>query len=152
MPERDFLIEGRFPAISTNYRITSSFDENYNCIAFAADDTTRVWWPGRYWPDGVPEKVDLDSFIACYKSIGYQDCFMDSNFEPGYEKIAIFVGPFGYPTHAAKQSSDGNGLWKSKLGAYKDIEHTIVGISGIFHKESYGNVAAILKRKAITNK
>lgn len=147
MLERDVYIEQVFPAIGKNYRLTSPHDFKYNCIAFAADDTDRWWWPGRYWPDGVPQKVDLSSFIACYNSIGYVDCNMDSSFELGYEKVAIFVGQFGFPTHAAKQSLDGSGLWKSKLGEYKDIEHTIDGISGIFHRDSYGNVSAILKRK-----
>lgn len=147
MSERDHFIEQAFPAIGDNYQIASTKDVNYNCIAFAADDNTKWWWPGRYWPPGIPERIDLDSFIVCYKSLGYKECGLNGKFENGYEKIAIFVDSNGLPTHAAKQDSFSKGLWKSKLGEYKDIEHTIKGISGNFNQYSYGNVAIILKRK-----
>ena len=63
--------------------------------------------------------------------------------------MAIFVDSNGLPTHAAKQDFCNKGLWKSKLGEYKDIGHTIKGISGSFNQYSYGNVAIILKRKKI---
>ena len=111
MPDSDIFIEQLFPVIGTNYRLTSDSDDKYNCIAYAADDMERWWEPGRYWPPNVPERIDLNSFIACYTSIGYQDCNMDSRLEPGYEKVAIFVGHFGLPTHAAKQFAECNGLW-----------------------------------------
>ena len=61
--------------------------------------------------------------------------------------MAIFVDSNGVPTHAAKQDADSKGLWKSKLGRYKDIEHTLKGICGTFHQYSYGNVGVILKLK-----
>lgn len=145
MPDRDAYIESRFPQLSS-YTIKSPIDDKYNCIAFAADDNTKWWWPRApfYWPQDIPEKEDLDSFVACYKSIGYKECRLNSKFEKGYEKVAIFVDPNGIPTHAAKQDADGKGLWKSKLGRHMDIEHTLKGISGTY---SYGNVTIILKRK-----
>ena len=42
----------------TNYRVTSPADDGYNCIAWAATETDRWWWPdpfgAGYWPeDGV---------------------------------------------------------------------------------------------------
>ena len=133
MSERDHFIEQAFPAIGNNYQIASPKDVNYNCIAFAADDNTKWWWPGRYWPSDIPERVDLDSFITCYKSLGYEECGLNSKYEKSYEKVAIFVDPNGNPSHAAKQNAEDKGLWKSKLGEYKDISHTIKGISGIFN-------------------
>ena len=148
MTNRNSYIESLFPQL-TSYNIISPIDDKYNCIAFAADDNTKWWWPRTpyYWPGDIPEREDLDSFVACYRSLGYKECRLNSKFEKGYEKVAIFVDSNGIPTHAAKQDSDGNGLWKSKLGRYKDIEHTLEGISGTSNKSSYGNVAVILKRK-----
>lgn len=148
MHDRDAYIESLFPQL-TSYNIKSPIDDNYNCIAFAADDNTKWWWPKDpyYWPTDIPEKEDLDSFIACYKLLGYKKCGLNSKFEKGYEKVAIFIDTNGTPTHVAKQDSDDKGLWKSKLGRYVDIEHSLEGISGTSHQYSYGNVAVILKRK-----
>jgi hypothetical protein len=143
---RDIFIESTFPNIGTNYKITSPQDEYHNCIAFAGDDYDHWWWPNHlFWPAGIPEEETLAAFIACYKSIGYEECGLNSDFEDGFEKVAIYTNPGGTPTHAAKQFA--NGVWKSKLGRYHDIEHTLEGISGWFRPNSYGNVAAILKRK-----
>ncbi|OFX20735.1 MAG: hypothetical protein A2033_03345 [Bacteroidetes bacterium GWA2_31_9] len=146
--QRDKHIEKAFPKISHNYKITSPIDNKYNCIAFAAGDNSKYWWPAKfYWPDEITATEDLNSFIACFKLLGYAKCEMNSDFEPGYEKVAIYIDPDGKPTHAAKQFADGNGLWKSKLGSYKDIEHTLDGLSGWSSYGSYGHIAIILKRK-----
>ena len=144
---RDAIIENVFPKIGTDYQITSPKTPNHNCIAFAAGDTTRFWWPKKYfWPREIPEEETLEAFIACYESLGFEKCGMNTDFEIGYEKVAVFVDPSGTPTHAAKQFGDGNGKWKSKLGVYYDIEHTIEGISGWHSRNSYGDVAQVLKR------
>lgn len=145
---RDEKIDFVFPRINLNYKITSLIDHKYNCIAFAAGDSSKWWWTKiYYWTDGVPVIEDLNSFIACFESLGYKECELNSNLESGYEKVAIYVAPDGKPTHAAKQFADGKGLWKSKLGPYKDIEHTLEGISGWFSYGSYGHIAIVLKRK-----
>lgn len=120
---RDKMIESAFPKIGAHYKITSPVDHKYNCIAFAAGDSSKWWWPNVfYWPAGILSNEDLNSFITCFKSLGYEECEMNSDFEPEYEKVAIYVNPENKPTHAAKQFADGNGLWKSKLGFYKDKE------------------------------
>ncbi len=143
---RDELIESLFPNIGINYTITSPQTHNYNCIAFAAGDETKFWWPiYHYWPEGVPEKEDLQSFIECYKSLGYEECGMNSAFEEEFEKIALYTSPSGKATHASKQVS-GN-IWKSKLGTYYDIEHEFGGLNGWITEQSYGTVACIMKRK-----
>ncbi|HEC43760.1 MAG TPA: hypothetical protein ENI20_13130 [Bacteroides sp.] len=148
MPDYDSFIESCFPHISS-YNIKSPIDYKYNCIAFAANDTTKWWWPKApyYWPPDVPEKEDLASFIACYESLGYVVCGLNSKYKKCYEKVALFVDSYGNPTHAAKQDAENKGIWKSKLGKYKDIEHTLKDISGTYNQYSYGNVAIILKRK-----
>jgi len=89
---RDKLIERAFPKIRTHYKITSPEDYKYNCIAFAAGDTNKHWWPkALYWPEGIPSTEDLNSFIACFKSLGYEECEMNGNFEPGYENLPFML-------------------------------------------------------------
>jgi hypothetical protein len=141
-----FIIRTKFLNIGNEYTIKSVDTDDYNCIAFAADDKTKWSWPfSAYWPEGIKEEETLEAFIECYKSLGYEDCDMDESYSPKFEKVAIFVNPLNKPTHAAKQVS--GALWKSKLGRDVDIEHKLAGISGWFHHESYGKVAIILKRK-----
>src|SRR5262249_6606580 len=48
-----------FPNLTgTDYRVTSPADDAYNCLAWAAAESDRWWWPdalgGYYWPAGVP--------------------------------------------------------------------------------------------------
>jgi hypothetical protein len=142
----DIRIRSSFPNVNSNYSVKSQVTDKYNCIAFAADDETKPWWPYyHYWPEGVKQEETLDAFIECYKSIGYEDCELDESYDASLEKVAIFVSPLGKPTHAAKQVS--SNLWKSKLGRDVDIEHQLHGLAGWFHQNSYGSVARILKRK-----
>ena len=45
------------------YRITSPESDRYNCIAWAAGDATRRWWPGEpdyYWPPDAPQGETLE--------------------------------------------------------------------------------------------
>lgn len=126
-----------------NWRHTSDATDQYNCIAFAADDNTRRWWPvdGRYWPPGFPRVATLENFVATFsKWLGYKPCTSEEC-EPGKEKIAIFVDAAGIPTHAAKQL-EGDGWWKSKLGDNVDIEHELRAVEG----RAYGKVRLIMSR------
>jgi hypothetical protein len=89
-----------------DYEITSPADPAYNCIAWAAGDTSRWWWPdpeeSDYWPPGVPREETLQVFIAAFEiSGGYETC-QAPDLERGFEKTAIFVAN-GRPAHAAKQ-------------------------------------------------
>ena len=58
-------------------------------------------------------------------------------------KIAIYINPDTEGvTHVAKQTK--SGIWTSKLGPYKDIEHnTLDSLTG----RDFGIVAIIMKRK-----
>src|SRR5882724_2300466 len=84
-------------------------DGGYNCIAWAAGDTRKWWWPvddpGAYWPDGLDKEPlnqeTLSNFIKAFQSLGYKKC-LTPRYEKGVEKIAIFVGSINTPTHAAR--------------------------------------------------
>lgn len=133
-----------FPILRVeNCRLTSPADDAYNCIAWAADDTERWWWPDpqeqAYWPTAVPRVVSVEAFESAFRTLGYADR-TDATLEQGKQKIAIFVSAQGFPTHAARQLPDG--WWASKLGPQIDIEHELSAIQG----PAYGAVALILGR------
>lgn len=137
-----------FPYLDeTTCRETSSPDRRYNCIAWAADNNTRKWWPDSmgvgYWPKGVPRVETIDAFMKAYETLGYKLCFNEA-LEAGVEKIAIF-GIRGegevVPTHAARQLESGE--WTSKLGDFEDIAHkTVHAVSG----PVYGEVICCMSR------
>ena len=139
------VVLNEFPNTSVEPFIQKSHvDVNYNCIAWAAEDNERWWWPDSqnidYWPAGVPREVTINAFIQAYQTIGYEVCDRH-NLEPGFQKIAIYADSAGKPTHAARQLPDGK--WTSKLGQDEDIQHqTLEGLVG----EIYGNVACIMKK------
>ncbi len=140
------LYDRDFPNLKRlGYRRTS--DPHYsNCIAYAAGDGVRKWWPGEYpprsgdyWPPGVPwDNESLDVFFQAFATLGYVPC-PGGEWEPGYEKVAFYVLR-GDVQHAAKQQLDGT--WRSKLGGDEDIEHTLEGLEG----PAYGNVAGFVRR------
>ncbi len=135
-------LEHRFPKLkSSSYKLTSPKTRSYNCIAWAAGDPSRWWWPAlpAYWPPGVMRECTMAAFIHAYGTLGYTPCD-DGGVEIGYEKVAIYVDSNGVPTHAARQLS--NGHWTSKLGGLEDIQHELGGIEGT----SYGRVGQHLRR------
>lgn len=125
----------------------------YNCIAFAANEDFRWWWPipqdSYYWPENVPREENLEAFVKAFETLGYLVCDND-NLERGFEKVAIYVDDLGKPKHAARQLR--NGKWISKLGNYIDVEHELdclreylLNVGGT----DYGTVAVVLKRELI---
>lgn len=138
----DFSLLREFPLLKeTGFRVTSSPDRRYNCIAWAADETSKWWWPddAGYWPEEVPREATLEAFVAAYATRSYVPCDNDEP-EEGYEKVAIYANQKG-PQHAARQLP--NGKWTSKLGALDDIEHnTLDGVNC----ECYGSVVKFLRR------
>lgn len=131
-----------FPNLTpANHSETSERSHEYNCIAWAADDNTRWWWPDvdSYWPVPVESSTPtLASFVKAFETLGYESC-SDDRRETGYEKIAIFALQ-SIPTHAARQLLDGQ--WTSKLGRNIDISHSLDSISGPL----YGVPAAFMRR------
>ncbi len=135
-------INAIFPGLQ--YEITSPHDDKYNCIAWAAEEDHRFWWPDSqntaHWPEEIERKNTLGNFISAFNLLGYY-CCDTLEYEEGYEKIAIFISnDNNKPTHAARQIN--SKLWASKLGASVDIEHTIESLIGGY----YGNVGVVMKR------
>ena len=131
-----------FPKLnSSNCYITSLHDENYNCIAWAAESTSMWWSPekGCFWPSSAPRQNTVAAYISAFATLGYEKC-QDGDLEKDYEKVAIFVQN-GTPTHMARQLE--NGWWTSKLGALEDIAHRAVeDVSGLL----YGTPVQFMRR------
>jgi hypothetical protein len=139
------LLENAFPRLrQTGYTITSPATEDYNCVAWAAKENDRWWWPDPmgmgYWPQNAPREVTLDAFLTTFSIVGFEICSGDL-LEPGFEKIAIYVDAHGEPTHVARQL--GSGQWTSKLGKSVDIEHAFDSLD---NSKLYGSIARILRR------
>jgi hypothetical protein len=139
-------LELRYPNLAlTEYTVTSSKSQEYNCFAWVAGDQERWWQPTPedefYWVPGVPMEETLSAYIQAYQTLGYVTCD-NAVLEIGYEKIALYVNNEGIPTHAAKQLLTGK--WSSKLGWLEDIEHELEGLTG----EKYGKVGQVLKRSS----
>ena len=139
--EARLCLIGDFPALTdSNFGLTSPRDRTYNCIAWAADDNTRWWWPGHpygYWPD-PSARNELASFQAAFENLGFAIC-SDGTFVEGMDKVAIYaIG--NEPKHAARQMIDGR--WTSKLGQSWDIWHELEALNG----PSYGAPVLFLSR------
>jgi len=137
-------LETAFPNLRhTSYEIASSPARTYNCIAWAAGDVGRWWWPTQmapyYWPVGVPREVRLESFVRAFQTLGYE-VYATGELEPEFEKVALYARN-GVPTHAARQLE--SGVWTSKLGTAHDIQHAVLAaVEG----SQYGSVAQIMRR------
>jgi len=75
--------------------------------------------------------------------LGYEPC-EGQDVEPGFEKIAIYVGSDDVPTHLARQLASGE--WSSKCGQLEDIIHPLDGLEG--PPPAYGTAMQILRRPA----
>ena len=142
-------LEDYFPNLrATPYRLTSPASAEHNCIAWAARDQERWWWPDAmgqgYWPEGVPREETLSAFEQAYGTLGFVRC-ESADAEPGFVKVAIYAqGPL--PKHAARQLPQRG--WTSKLGSLEDIEHdTLQALEG----DRYGKVVLGLKRRVEQN-
>jgi hypothetical protein len=161
------LEKGLFPSLTRElYRIVSWPKwmiwwrlKRYNCIAYAAGDNTRWWWPDPYylyyWPDGVTREQSVPAFIEMFCSLKSRYNEFDEKLdEPNFEKVAIYFDRIGtpphtfagMPTHAARQTINGN--WRSKLGRHAIIEHTTLEcLNGRY--PAYGEPIKILRRERI---
>ena len=125
--------------------VTSLATGNYNCIAWALENTSHFYWPGPeaffYWEFDLLREETIDSFVQLFARYGYEIC-ENALKEKGFTKIALFTKD-NVPTHAARQLP--NGLWTSKLGILEDVRHTLFAISDGL----YGSVALVLKKKIV---
>src|SRR5258708_3906964 len=141
-------LELYFPNLkNSKYTITSSTTRDYNCIAFAAGEIHRWWWPIglAYWPENAPRSETVPSFVFAFGTFGYSAC-EDGTPESGFEKLAIYAHDDGIPTHMARQLP--SGIWVSKCGGLEDIEHeTLEALVG--PPKAYGSVVQFLKRTLV---
>lgn len=147
--EKKARIKSRFPAmIESGLEVTSPATAEYNCIAYAADDTTRWWEPTSskychprsriYWPIDS-DAPSIANYVQAFEKLGFLKCD-DGLFEEGYEKVALYCLD-DKPTHMSRQVS--SGLWKSKLGEMWDIVHQT---EHCVSSSLYGSVVLYMKR------
>jgi hypothetical protein len=134
-----------FPSLSlSDYALTSPQDDKYNCVAWAAADTSHWWedapYAGYYWPPDAPAGYRITSLVGVFESLGYQICD-GGDYEEGHEKVALYVDSIGDYTHVAKLLPDG--WWSSKIGAFEDIKHRSLEV---LEGPEYGRVHCIMKR------
>jgi hypothetical protein len=126
-----------------NNEDTSGRTQRYNCIAWAAGDDTRKWWPtsagGYYWPPQAPRSTSLAAFQRTFETLGFEVC-EDEAVEPGFDKVAFYERE-GEVTHAARQLDDGS--WTSKLGDWVDISHATPDLVG---GGKYGEAVGFMRR------
>lgn len=145
-------LELLFPKLSTGkWCVKSNSDENYNCIAFAASATNRLWWPSGdpnvYWPPDIPREETIEGFVRAFKTLGYAPC-ADGRFELGYQKVAIYVDEDKTPQHMARQRFWGS--WVSKLGQLEDILHVNLNQLEGHGPFDYGEATHFMKRGLLT--
>ena len=135
---------GEFPRLrKSNHTVRSDYDPSYNCLSWAAGETSRRWdpTPGYYWPPSAPRQRTKEAIIKAFETVGYSPC-VDAKLEKEFEKIAIYARENGTCTHAARQLPSGK--WTSKLGDCEDIEHTSLEC---LNGPAYGMPVAYLKRE-----
>jgi hypothetical protein len=68
-------IKAMFPRLAgTSFRVTSSRDHAYNCIAWAAGVTHQRWWPledpeASYWPDNIERTRTIEAFRRAFATL-----------------------------------------------------------------------------------
>ncbi|MEM9216635.1 MAG: hypothetical protein AAGD25_20090 [Cyanobacteria bacterium P01_F01_bin.150] len=87
------------------YRITSPDTIDYNCAAWAAEESEMWWWPDAqnlyYWPPDIPREVTLQPFMQAYGQLGYER-YAAPELEVGLQKIAIYADQNNVPVHVAR--------------------------------------------------
>lgn len=143
--KRELLIS-LFPGLETvSFDLCSDPTPAYNCIAFAAGDTTRNWdgWPlgDEYWPEGDKAGQDVACLVSAFAVLGYKQC-EHGDLQDGVEKVAIYGSQQHTYEHVAKQRTDGK--WESKIGKLDDIAHdTPQALEG----KEYGIIVLYMSRK-----
>lgn len=135
-----------FPNLgSHNYRITSPFTWDYNCIAWAIGESDTFYSSGfgYYWPRRLPTNMhDFKTIVAFFATMGFQPVeYSDTSLKADMEKVALYAASGGRWRHVALQRA--NGKWTSKLGEHEDIEHdTAEALLG----GEYESIVAVLAR------
>jgi hypothetical protein len=131
-----------FASLAPTFEVTSPESPAYNCIAWAAGETSRWWWPSPidFWPPTAPREETLQAFVAAFATLGYRTC-ADGSLEADQEKLALYSSN-GIALHMARQMP--SGVWTSKLGQSWDIAHLSPNeVAG----DLYGNEIQFLARQ-----
>src|SRR5438034_2166906 len=98
MTERLEHLERRFPSLSSiGYKPKSAQSLDYNCVAYAAGDETRVWQPspvGGYWPPEADRGFGIEHLVSAFEQEGFMLCDGDA-LEPGFERVALYANDQG---------------------------------------------------------
>ena len=116
------LLITTFPGLSKeDFDIVDQPSTRYNCIAYAAGDTSKRWDPDEnyYWPPWATPDDRIESLIEVFDGLGFQQCD-DGHLEDRYQKVALYEVQ-GEAKHAAAQMPSGR--WRSKMGHGPVIEH-----------------------------
>lgn len=141
-PPIEEWIRMNFPRLRNGeYEETSELTCLYNCIAWAAEDQERWWWPSEdsFWPVEI-EDDSIRSFHNAFRTArNYEPCDHGDH-EEHFQKVAIYaIGD--RVKHMARQLD--SGIWTSKLGHGWDItHHTLEGVNCV----QYGEVAGFMRR------
>jgi hypothetical protein len=129
--------------------VTSRKTPVYNCVAYAASDETKPWWPSQrprpgaryyHWPE-PNQPATVHSFIKAFHDLGFESCNSGEH-EDGYHKVALYVNDHDEPKHMAKEI---DGVWYSKLGDEQDIrQHTLEAL----HGQRYGKAKYFFRIEA----
>jgi hypothetical protein len=97
-----------------NCAVASPATRAYNCIAWAANNDGRWWWPDAtnmyYWPPNIPREITIDAFVQAYGTLGYVEC-TDATPEAGFEKIAIYAKRMPWGRYRANSCSSPIARW-----------------------------------------
>ena len=142
------LLITAFPKLSSEeFEIVEGPSERYNCIAYAASDTSK-WWDHNksyYWPAHASRSNSIESLKEVFAGLGFEQCHHGST-ENGYHKVALYEEQ-GVWKHAAVQTPGGR--WRSKMGKGPVIEHRSPESLSEGH---YGNVAFYMRRVVNTTR
>lgn len=122
LPSWTDVLTRAFPNLaSEGFDIVDEPSPRYNCIAYAAGDTSKWWWPDgiNYWPPWATLTNRIESLQEAFAGIDFERC-SDADTENGYQKVALYEAQ-GAMKHAAIQMP--NGRWHSKMGKGPVIEH-----------------------------
>src|ERR1044072_7318956 len=143
-PDPVTWVQSVFPNLGGGGFVVTSEDTcGYNCIAWAAEDIERWWWPSEYsyWPEDPPFEETPEAFEVAFRNVRGYEPWESGELEPGYQKVVIYAAA-GRTTHMARQLEDGT--WTSKLGEAWDIQHlTLEGMEG----RAYGQAVRFMRRR-----
>lgn len=139
------LLTAAFPNLAgEGFDIVDEPSPRYNCIAYAASDTSKGWWPDglNYWPPWATPTNSIESLQEAFTGLGYQESDQGDD-EDGFQRVALYEVQ-GKMRHATVQAP--NGRWRSKMGRGPVIEHRD---PASLSRGPYGNPTVFMRRATV---